>query len=119
GRFRAMHEKFLEMGMESPFAEERFVEMAKWAEEAEKHVTTVIDVGGYGNVSRRALIAHATQVDPTSKHWFGLPPDVADELFPYDHYTLARDLTGRTAPAEPGDKEDDLFAGLTDAAASY
>ena len=117
GRFRAMHEKFLELGLESPFAEERFVEMAKWAEEAEKQVTTVIDVSGYGNVSRRALIAHATQVDPTSKHWFGLPPEVSDELFPYDHYVLVRDLTGRPAAAEPGAKEDDLFAGLT--AASY
>jgi hypothetical protein len=54
------------------------------------------------------LIAHATQVDPTSPFWFGLPPEVADNIYPYDEYEVARDLTG-SEWAGPGD---DLFAGI-------
>ena len=56
-------------------------------------------------VTREALLAHATQVDPTSRHWFGLPTEVADELYPYDEYEVVRDLTGRRT------RRDDLFAG--------
>jgi mycothiol S-conjugate amidase len=54
---------------------------------------------------RRALLAHATQVDPTSRHWFGLPEEVSDTVYPFDEYEVARDLTG-VIP------EDDLFAGI-------
>jgi mycothiol S-conjugate amidase len=108
-RMVAIHEKFLELGLESPVDEER---LARWTEVPAP--TTVVDVRGYADVSRRALIAHATQVDPLSKMWFGLPPDVADSVHPYEEYTLARDLTGRT----PLDGlEDDLFAGVRTPAA--
>ncbi len=55
---------------------------------------------------RDALIAHQTQVDPTSPHWFGLPREIADELYPYDEYEVGRDLTGYESI------DDDLFAGL-------
>ena len=51
------------------------------------------------------MLAHATQVDPTSRHWFGLPTEVSDQLYPYDEYEVARDLTGVTP-------SDDLFAGV-------
>jgi len=110
-RIRAMHDKFLELGMESPFDDERMKRMLKAETEVDPehrnngpHV--VVDIRGYTAVMRDSLRAHATQVDPTSRHWFGLPTDVADELYPYDEYDIARDLTGAV---ETGD---DLFAGL-------
>jgi mycothiol S-conjugate amidase len=109
-RMRAMHDKFVELGLESPYAEERLARMLEAEadeqnppEGARQRIT--VDVTGHASVTRRALIAHATQVDPSSRHWFGLPEEVADNLYPYEDYEVARDLTG-TAP------EGDLFAGI-------
>jgi mycothiol S-conjugate amidase len=103
-RMVAIHEKFLELGLESPVSEERLARVSD-----APPPTTVVDVRGHADVSRRALLAHATQIDPTSRMWFGLPPEVADAVHPYEEYTLARDLTGRM----PLDGlEDDLFAGV-------
>lgn len=103
GRILAMHEKFLELGLESPFDEKWFANRPAPPEEKDR---AVVDISGYGSVRRLALVAHATQIDPNSKFWFGLPPEVADELHPFDEYILARSLVDTTAP------EDDLFAGL-------
>jgi mycothiol S-conjugate amidase len=105
GRTLAMHEKFLELGLESPFDEERLARMAR-----EDPVTTVVDVSGFTDVRSDALRAHATQVDPASRYWFGLPPEVLRSVYPYDDYFLARTRSGGTDPSET--KEDDLFAGL-------
>ena len=61
----------------------------------------------------QALIAHATQVDPTSPFWFGLPPEVARTIHPYDEYVLARAVVG--GPGGDGvAREEDLFAGVRD-----
>jgi mycothiol S-conjugate amidase len=104
-RMRAIHQAFLDRGLDSPFSDERLARMLETLEKAEDP-TTVIDVRGFAGVSRRALRAHATQVDPTSPHWFGLPDDVDEQLHPYEEYVLARNLTGSEPP------EDDLFAGV-------
>lgn len=110
-RIKAMHEKFLEMGLESPYTEERLARALAAAESdlTSGGPTTVVDISGYGWVQREALRAHATQVDPNSRHWFGLPPEVADELYPYDEYLLARDLSGGR---QQEGTEEDLFARL-------
>jgi mycothiol S-conjugate amidase len=102
-RVLAMHEKFLELGLESPFDE-------AWLERAshDPPFTTVIDVSGFADIRRRALLAHATQVDPTSRFWFGLPPEVLSTVHPIDEYELARGELG----AAPGEVETDLFSGL-------
>jgi mycothiol S-conjugate amidase len=101
-RMREMHEKFLELGMESPFDEQRLARM-----EREDPVTTSVDVTGFTDVRAEALLAHATQVDPTSPFWFGLPRDVLRTIYPHDDYLLARSTVGDTTVVE-----DDLFAGL-------
>jgi len=44
------------------------------------------------------LLAHATQVDPTSKYWFGLPPEILRTIHPYDDYILARSLVDTDPP---------------------
>lgn len=107
-RMQATHEKFLELGMESPFSEERWarVQEAVEREAADPAPRLVIDVRGFTRVRREALLAHRTQVDPTSRAWFGLPPEVSDDLYPYDEYIVARDLTGGEGPS------DDLFGGV-------
>jgi mycothiol S-conjugate amidase len=100
-RVVAMHEKMLELGLESPFDD-------KWFERPSQddRITTSIDMTGYMSVSRNALIAHATQVDPTSGFWFTLPEDVAATVHPYDEYVLAQSRVESTIP------ETDLFAGV-------
>jgi mycothiol S-conjugate amidase len=106
----AMHEKFVELGLESPFDE-------AWRERAAKMTrtyTTAVDISDYADIRRQALLAHATQVDPTSPFWFGLPPEVARTIHPVDEYILARSLVG---PTGDGVTEDDLFAGVRDLAA--
>ncbi len=100
-RILATHAKFLELGLESPF-DERWLERPS----EDDKITTSIDLTGYEDVRRLALLAHATQVDPTSKFWFGLPPEVQRTIHPYDDYILARSLVESELP------EDDLFAGV-------
>jgi mycothiol S-conjugate amidase len=108
-RMRAVHEKYLELGLESPYKDERLARLL--AAESEIPTTdqrgrqVTVDISGYVAVTREALLAHATQVDPTSRHWFGLPTEVSDQIYPYEEYEVIRDLTGV-------DPSDDLFAGV-------
>ncbi|MGH8981265.1 MAG: mycothiol conjugate amidase Mca [Acidimicrobiales bacterium] len=101
-RMQEMHERFLELGLESPFTEERLARM-----QSAEPVTTVVDLTGFADVRGDALRAHATQVDPTSPFWFGLPPEVLRTIYPYDDYFLAASRIGSTDV-----EEDDLFDGL-------
>ena len=110
-RMLAMHHKFLELGMESPYSDERlsrWIESEASGDEAKEPAfpQIVVDVRGFVSVTRRALLAHETQVDPNSPHWFGLPAEIADELHPYEEYDVARDLTGGVGDGT------DLFAGV-------
>jgi len=109
-RMVAMHEKFLELGMESPYDE-------KWFERpSQDHlITTRIDIAEHYDVRTKALLAHATQIDPESKFWFGLPPEEMRAVFPYDDYVLARSLVDLPERGE-GELEDDLFAGIRELA---
>ncbi len=121
-QMRATHEKFVELGLESPFTDERMARFAAAIEADKKRAEplTVINVTGYTGVRRAALLAHRTQVDPTSPHWFGLPQEVADTLYPFDEYVLARDRTGTDgARSDTGTDgaDDDLFAGVRTAIA--
>ena len=53
----------------------------------------------------RALIAHATQVDPDG-FWFMVPLDVQARIWPTEDFELARSLVDVELP------ETDLFAGI-------
>jgi mycothiol S-conjugate amidase len=116
-RFRQMHEKFAELGLESPFDE---TWRQRWEQMPEPAITTVVDVAAHADIRRRALLAHATQVDPNSPFWFGLPPEVMAGIHPVDEYELALVSVGAsgtsTAPVitapSPGVVETDLFAGI-------
>jgi len=109
-RFRAIHDKFEELGLESPFDEEWRV---RWDSMPEEVPTTVVDIVGFTDVRREALLAHATQVDPESRFWFGLPAEVMGTIQPHDDYRLAlvAGVDGTVAPVEwDGEVETDLFA---------
>ena len=103
--FLERHAKFLELGLESPY-EERISK--GWLEQRaeEPQATTRIDVTGFEDVRRRALIAHATQIDPNSRNWFGLPDEIEHELHSHDGFILAKSRI----PIEG--VEDDLFNGV-------
>ncbi|KJF17791.1 PIG-L family deacetylase [Acidithrix ferrooxidans] len=102
-RILAIHEKFIELGLESPFT-------SGWFEDAIQDylATTKIALKGFSQIRRDALLAHRTQIDPNSPFWFGL--DVDDELdaYPTEDLYLARGPVGY----EFVGIEDDLFGGL-------
>lgn len=102
-RMQGIHEKFLELGLESPFDD-------RWLSRLARDITvptTRVDISQFDHVRGEALRAHATQVDPTSAWWFGLPPEVQATIHPFDDYVLARSQVEATEV-----EEDDLFAGL-------
>jgi mycothiol S-conjugate amidase len=116
-RFRQVHEKFLELGLESPFDEGW---RKRWDGVPSEPITASIDISDFADVRREALLAHATQVDPKSPFWFGLPPEVMRSIHPFDDYRLARvvppsliggESTGASA-SDDGPVESDLFAGV-------
>ncbi|HEV8296335.1 MAG TPA: mycothiol conjugate amidase Mca [Acidimicrobiales bacterium] len=100
-RIHALHQKYIELGLESPYDDRWFTRPSD-----ESKVTTRVPVGDWYHVRSDALMAHATQVDPTSRFWFGLPTEVARTVHPWDDYVLARSLVPTEVP------EDDLFAGV-------
>jgi mycothiol S-conjugate amidase len=103
-RMLALHEKFLELGLESPFGPD-WMERIRDADQDDR-VTTMVPIDGFYEVREKALLAHATQVAPDSPFWFGLPSDVARDVHPWEDYILARSLVDTALP------EDDLFAGV-------
>jgi len=100
-RVAATHEKFLELGLESPFSEDWFTRPNQ-----DDRVTTSIEIGPWFDVRLEALLAHATQVDPDSAFWFGLPREIAREVHPFEDYILARSRVDTALP------ETDLFSGI-------
>lgn len=100
-RFVAMHEGFLANGIESPFDE-------KWFERPshDHKITTQIDIRQFYGARSGALRAHATQIDPESPFWFGLPDAIVSELYPWEDYELAESRVPTDLP------ETDLFAGI-------
>lgn len=100
-RMVATHEKFLELGLESPFEE--------WWFERPDHdhmITTRIEVEQWYQRRHQALLAHRTQVDPNSPFWFGLPDDVMAELNKHECFMRVWSTVDADIP------ETDLFAGV-------
>jgi mycothiol S-conjugate amidase len=72
-------------------------------EEPEVHAQ--VDVGEYVELRSKALLAHATQIDPDS-FWFAIPDDLTKRIYPWEDYTLVESTVPTDIP------EDDLFAGI-------
>jgi mycothiol S-conjugate amidase len=104
-RILALHTAMEDAGLESPYGDwmKRFEDgddtRATW------EVTTRVECADYFETRDRALLAHATQIDPNG-FWFVVPMDVQREAWPTEDYHLARSLVDTEVP------EDDLFAGI-------
>ncbi|HEX6236319.1 MAG TPA: mycothiol conjugate amidase Mca [Acidimicrobiales bacterium] len=101
-RLELMHQRFQQLGLDSPFTPEWFERPSQ-----DHRITTAIDITGFAHVRLDALLAHETQVDPSSPFWFGLPREEQLTIHPYDEYILARSLVGEIEAPEV-----DLFAGV-------
>jgi mycothiol S-conjugate amidase len=102
-RFEIVHKAAEAKGIESPFGEW----LKSWEEREfdEPNITAQVDVGDFIDLRSKALLAHATQIDPDS-FWFAVPDHVHKESYPWEDYTLIEGQPGSDLP------EDDLFAGL-------
>ena len=100
-RYLAIHEAMVEGGHESPYAEI----LEKWSERRPEGRLTHVPAADHFETRDRALIAHATQVDP--KGWFfNVPVEVQKRIWPTDDFEQVVSFV-------PIDRdEDDLFAGL-------
>lgn len=103
-RILALHAAMENAGLESPYADwlKRFEgddAPARWG------VTTQVPCADHFETRDRALLAHATQIDPNG-FWFVVPMDLQCEAWPTEDYHLARSLVDTELP------EDDLFAGI-------
>ncbi len=102
-RFQLLNDAAVAEGQEPPYA--------GWLENwdtfgfDEPEVTTRVDVGDYIELRTKALLAHATQIDPDS-FWFAVPDDMHKKVYPWEDYTLIKSRVDSDSP------EDDLFAGL-------
>jgi mycothiol S-conjugate amidase len=90
-------------GLTSPYAER----LRDWKPDPamENRVTTRVPCGEYFEVRDRALIAHATQIDPEGS-WFQVPMDLQLAVWPTEDFQLVRTTVPTQLP------EDDLFAGV-------
>jgi len=102
-RIVALDEAMTARGLESPYAER----LADWVEdpEHEARLTTQVPCAEYFAVRDRALLAHATQVDPEGS-WFAVPLEVHRQAWPTEDWQLVQSQVPAELP------EDDLFAGI-------
>jgi mycothiol S-conjugate amidase len=104
-RFMALHEEMLRRGLESPYAER----LEEWVDNPDKpglEITTRVPCGDYFEIRDRALLAHATQIDPDEGFWFACPREVQQAAWPTEDFHLARSVVDTEKP------ESDLFAGV-------
>lgn len=97
----AVHEGMVAHGLTSPYADW----LATWDDRGNRVTTTRVPCADFYEVRRRALLAHASQIDPYGP-WFHIPLDVQRCHWPTEDYEAAVSFV----PIAPG--EDCLFAGL-------
>src|SRR4051794_32293133 len=101
GRILAFHEAMQAEGLDSPYEEW----IARWEERGERPITTRVPCSDFFEVRDRALLAHATQVDPDGT-WFAVPLEMQRRIWPTEDFELAHSHVEVDLP------EDDLFAGV-------
>jgi len=102
-RTKALHDELLRRGIESPYGDR----LADWNPDPawDSRITTRVPCADYFPVRDRALLAHATQIDPDGV-WFAVPLEIQQAVWPTEDYELARSHVDSPVP------ENDLFAGL-------
>ena len=99
----AIHDAMLSAGLESPWGER----LEKWQPDPvhDARVTTRVECGEWFEVRDKALLSHATQIDPDG-HWFAVPLDLQRKVWPTEDFELVISHVDSPTP------EDDLFAGI-------
>jgi mycothiol S-conjugate amidase len=108
-KITSFHEALLAEGLESPFEDW----LKRWDDDEGKEaeprpepvVTTRIECADWFPVRDRALLAHATQIDPEG-WFFTVPMELQRRVWPTEEFQLVRSLVPTALP------EDDLFAGV-------
>ena len=102
-RMLALHEAAVKEGIESPYGGW----LENWEEIGfgEPEITTQIDVSDHIELRSKALLAHATQIDPDS-FWFSIPDEMQRRVYPWEDYTLVLSHVETKLP------ETDLFSGI-------
>jgi mycothiol S-conjugate amidase len=95
-RMAALHEALLAEGLESPFTA---------GTAGEERITTRVRCDAYFPLRDRALLAHASQIDPDDLR-FAVPPRVQAAAWPTEDFELVRCHVETSLP------ENDLFAGV-------
>jgi mycothiol S-conjugate amidase len=102
-RLTALNEAMIAAGKESPYTD--------WLKNIDERpaprweITTSVPCADHFETRDQALLAHATQIDPTGS-WFAVPLEIQRQAWPTEDYHLARSLVDTELP------EDDLFAGI-------
>ena len=102
-RLEKLHAAAQEEGIESPYGDW----LKRWDEEGieDPEITTKVDVGEFIELRSKALLAHATQIDPDSS-WFAIPDDLQRRVYPEEDFTLVDSTVEVDLP------ETDLFASI-------
>ena len=103
-RMQSFQDEFAKNGQVGPF--EKWLQ--DWDPELDvvsSRITTSIECADYFQQRDEALMAHATQIDPTS-FFFSTPMEWQKRLWPTEEYELARSRIPISIP------ETDLFAGI-------
>jgi LmbE family N-acetylglucosaminyl deacetylase len=103
--WRKLWDALREAGEEVPdFSNRLDDEMRRQMEEAERRITTNIDIRSVLDRKRAALQSHASQI---RESWFSkIPPEIGEQVFGRESFIRAMDRSGAPVP------EDDLFAGI-------
>jgi len=103
-RILAVHEALVLKFGESPFDE-------NWRKRPSQdhRITTRLHIGEYLYARTQSLSAHATQVDPAAKFWFGLTDVELADVYPWEDWILAQSHH-RDVPE--GMMETDMFVGI-------
>ena len=106
-RLVALNDAALELTGESPYADW----LSDWEDKPEDaaRVTTKVPCGPWFEARDAALLAHASQVDPTGR-WFSLPIETQQQVWGTEDYQLARTFVPNVIGADG--VEEDLLAGI-------
>jgi mycothiol S-conjugate amidase len=101
----AISEAMEAAGLPSPYAER----LKEWTPDPawDARITTRVPCAEWFETRDRALLAHATQIDPDG-FWFAVPMEVQQATWPHEDYELVESHVPTDLP------ENDLFAGLRD-----
>jgi LmbE family N-acetylglucosaminyl deacetylase len=107
--WRKLWQALREQGVPGLPEEREFTdEMRRQSEEAERRITTTVDITSVLERKREALFAHASQIQES---WFSkVPAEIAAQVFGKENFVLVSGL-GSASDRLPV-PEDDLFAGL-------